>query len=278
MAPAMGTSYLVCATPRSGSTLLCEALKAMGVAGHPEEYFEAVPATGRPLRPEDYLAGLGDPAALALIQAAPPPELPTYSSLSGVASYEEHLRRVRDWGTTPNGVFGAKLMWDHVDHLQAVDAGRPPAELLAELFDGPRYVWVRRDDVVRQAVSLWRAMQTQSWRQDSGATEAGVRPRYRFAAVRHLVARLTDHDARWGRLLAGVDQPVLRLTYEELTADFPGALERTLRHIGVRAPDDRPAAMPAMRRQADQLSEAWVSAYARDAAAGADLDTLPAAT
>jgi trehalose 2-sulfotransferase len=270
----MSTSYLVCATPRSGSTLLCEALKAMGVAGRPEEYFEVVPATGRPLRPEDYLAGLSDPAALALIRAAAPPGPPPYSSLAGVASYEEHLRRVRDWGTTPNGVFGAKLMWDHVDHLQAVDAGRPPAELLAELFDGPRYVWVRRGDVVRQAVSLWRAMQTQAWRHDSGATEAGVRPRYCFPALRHLVARLTDHDARWGGLLATVGAPVLRLSYEELTADLPGALERTARHIGVSVPTDRPPAAPAMRRQADELSEAWVAAYARDA----HLDTLPAAT
>ena len=33
-------SYLVCATPRSGSTLLCEGLESTGVAGRPREYFE----------------------------------------------------------------------------------------------------------------------------------------------------------------------------------------------------------------------------------------------
>jgi LPS sulfotransferase NodH len=51
-------------------------------------------------------------------------------------------------------------------------AGRPPEyagldrhELLRELFAGPRYVWVRRRDTVRQAVSLWRALQTRAWRQ-----------------------------------------------------------------------------------------------------------------
>ena len=32
-------SYLICATNRSGSFLLCEALKNTGVAGQPEEYF-----------------------------------------------------------------------------------------------------------------------------------------------------------------------------------------------------------------------------------------------
>ena len=39
-------SYLVCATPRSGSTLVCQALKATGVAGNPEEYFEALLHSG----------------------------------------------------------------------------------------------------------------------------------------------------------------------------------------------------------------------------------------
>ncbi|MBE9506501.1 MAG: hypothetical protein IMY86_00490, partial [Chloroflexi bacterium] len=33
------TSYLICATNRSGSSLLCEALKNTGIAGRPEEYF-----------------------------------------------------------------------------------------------------------------------------------------------------------------------------------------------------------------------------------------------
>ena len=44
-------SYLVCATPRSGSTLLCHLLDETGLAGHPEEYFEALRHSGLPRRP-----------------------------------------------------------------------------------------------------------------------------------------------------------------------------------------------------------------------------------
>ena len=53
-------SYLVCATPRSGSTLVCQALEETGVAGRPEEYFEALRHTGRPRRPEEYFLGVED--------------------------------------------------------------------------------------------------------------------------------------------------------------------------------------------------------------------------
>jgi LPS sulfotransferase NodH len=127
-------SYLVCATPRSGSTLLCEALKTTRVAGRPEEYFEAVPATGRPPRPEDYLEGLDDPAAHALVAAAHAPEPPPYSSLAGIARYDEHLARVRAWGTTRNGVFGAKLMWDHVGWLVSLAGDRPHLKILVVML------------------------------------------------------------------------------------------------------------------------------------------------
>src|SRR5438309_7660353 len=48
------TSYLVCATPRSGSTLLCEALQNTDIAGCPAEYFEALRQTGLPRRPKQY--------------------------------------------------------------------------------------------------------------------------------------------------------------------------------------------------------------------------------
>lgn len=32
-------SYLICATPRTGSNFLCENLQAVGVAGRPDDYF-----------------------------------------------------------------------------------------------------------------------------------------------------------------------------------------------------------------------------------------------
>ena len=256
-------SYLVCATPRSGSTLLCETLRETGVAGNPLEFFEAVPETGVPRRPLDYLRGLEDPDALALVADAPPHPPPSYSDLRAVAGHAEHLERVRAWGATPNGVFGAKIMWAHLDDLARGLGADDPHRLVDRVFDCPRLVWVRRADTVRQAVSLWRAMQTQSWRAEN-ETATGE-PRYSFAALRHLVDQLEAHDAAWERFLGGARGPVLALAYEEIAADPSGAVRRTLEHVGVGA--DSFAALPPMRRQADERSDAWAERYARDALA-----------
>ena len=211
-------SYLVCATPRSGSTLLCETLRETGVAGNPQEFFEAVPETGVPRRPLDYLRGLEDDEALALVAGPPAARA---AVLLGPARRGRRARAPR-----PRARVGhhAERRVRGQDHVVAPRGPRAAAwasddlhALVDREFDRPRLVWVRREDTVRQAVSLWRAMQTQSWRAENEA--ATGEPRYSFAALRHLVEQLEAHDAAWERFLAGAAAPVLALTYEEVAAD-----------------------------------------------------------
>src|SRR3712207_78955 len=60
-------SYLICATPRSGSTLLCHALDGTGISGHPDEHFEVLLETGQPRQPRDYFQRSNDPEVWALL-------------------------------------------------------------------------------------------------------------------------------------------------------------------------------------------------------------------
>lgn len=265
-------SYLVCATPRSGSTLLCELLKDTGVAGRPEEYFEAKRDTGRPPHPGDYLENLPRTGA-GIRDDDTPPRAPAHSSLIGLRDYREHLERTFRLGTTPNGVFGTKMMWGHLPELQAL-AGELPEysglelrDLLTKLFDEPRYVWVTRADKVRQAVSLWRALQTRSWRLEHQGKDDEVTLTYRFEGIDHLVKMLQADDAGWQGFFDSESIPVLRISYEDdLERDPEHAVRAVLEHIGAKRKRGwRPAEK--MQRQADALSDEWVAAYHHDAAA-----------
>ena len=161
-------SYLVCATPRSGSTLLCDLLDQTGVAGHPDEYFEALRHSGVPRQPHEYF----DPdrhvnIVERLAFREMPDRAPEPSELWQPETYDRYLRWALEEGTTPNGVFGAKLMWTHLlDVAERLDRPADPA-LLEERLPELRYVHVTRGDKVAQAVSLWRAVQTRAWRSGS---------------------------------------------------------------------------------------------------------------
>ena len=89
-------SYLVCATERSGSTLLCELLSGTGVAGRPEEYFEFLSATGRPRQPREYFDESSEIAERLPPLLAPVPQ-PSWEHRAGRRARARHhaQRRVR---------------------------------------------------------------------------------------------------------------------------------------------------------------------------------------
>jgi LPS sulfotransferase NodH len=259
-------SYLVCATPRSGSTLLCQALDQTGVAGHPEEYFEALARSGLPRRPHEYF----DPDRHAnIVERLAFREMPDgvarQSPLWHPETYDRYLAWALREGTTSNGVFGAKLMWgylgDFAELLRGIEgmAGRAIPDLLERAFPGLRYIQITRQDKVRQAVSLWKAVQTQAWKREPGTEEDfTVEPVFSFRAINYLVRLLTAHDASWDAYFLGLGYEALKITYEELAESTEAVVGRVLEHLGIPAPEDLGVKMPPLSVQADEVSERWV--------------------
>ncbi len=267
------TSYLVCATPRSGSTLLCEALTNTQRAGHPAEYFEALRATGLPTRPKEYFTDVEN-SEIAHI-------LGNYSRIDErqpqrFANYAHYLDEVLEKGTTPNGVFGAKVMWgylgDFIGNVRQIPRYREleMPDILSALFPNLHYILVSRLDKVRQAVSLWKAIQTQTWRVDehkAPSNSAGpVRHLeselvFNFAAIDHLVQRITRHDAAWQDYFSCLDIQPFTVVYEELVDTYEETAIAILRYLDVPVPDHLPFAPRTMQRQSNTLSEEWVERY-----------------
>ena len=264
-------SYLVCATPRSGSTLLCQELDKTGLAGHPQEYFEALRRSGVPRRPHEYFDPERHPniverlAFREMLEGAPKP-----NPLWHPDTYDQYLEWALNEGTTPNGVFGAKLMWgylgDFAELLRGIHgmAARSLPDLLSRAFPGLRYVQITRRDKVRQAVSLWKAVQTQAWQLDAGASDDGddgrvLEPVFSFRAINYLMRQLTAHDASWDAYFLGLGYEPLKVTYEELAESTEGVVHSVLEHLGIAAPEDLQIGPPRLSVQADEVSELWVA-------------------
>jgi LPS sulfotransferase NodH len=255
-------AYIVCATPRSGSTLLCELLLASGVAGRPAEHIETLRPLGRPREPREYFGDVPDPGVLELLPA-------TASPCPDAAPARERLAAFLDAGTTPNGVFGTKVMWGYLGDLQARLAELPELaplgerERLERLFgDDLRFVHVSRPDHVAQAISLWRAVQTRAWRAD---TDDACEPVYSFAGIDHLVRMLTADDRAWRAWFAAQRVDPLSLSYDEVAADPPAALARTLAFLGLTGEcNGAPPAAARLRRQAGEQSREWAQRYDRE--------------
>ena len=245
-------SCLVCATPRSGSTLLCALLEGTGVAGRPQEFFERLAHSGLPRQPREYFEGVEDAELLAHLAPTDP----------GAPDDADPIPAALAAGTTPNGVFGAKLMWTHLLDL-ADRLGRPAdAALPSDRFPDPSYVHVTRGDKVAQAVSLWRAVQTRAWRAGDVKEEGSAV--YHGGAIGHLATQLAEQDEAWRGWFAANGIRPLTIAYEDLAGDAEATTASVLDHLGV-----GPAAIPAppLRRQGDDRSARWAERYRREVAA-----------
>jgi trehalose 2-sulfotransferase len=295
-------SYLVCATQRSGSTLVCQALKDTGVAGRPEEYFEALQHSGRPRRPGEYFAGVKDLSILTHLGEHerrggedPEPRSPLWSR----TAYDRYLEWVVEQGTTENGVFGAKLMWnylgDFVSLLRNIPEYRdlPLAELLPSVFSDLTFVRVVRANKVRQAVSLWKAVQTATWRQNQASAdglgtvpEDGERPpyksfldehrpalRFHYGAIAHLLDRILREEASWDAFFEHVRiRPVLVL-YENFAADYERSTLSVLDQLGLEPPADF-SLKSRMKPQSDGINDDWARRFA-ELRLGTEFDLSP---
>lgn len=246
-------TIVICSQQRSGSTLLSEAMYFAGAFGCPLEYFHPTfrQSFERRFRSADFL------------------------------SYLSALHAHRTGG---NGVFSTKLFWiDVLDlahelapkefgklgwsatHISTADHRRI-LSLIVEAIPNPEFVFLTRRDEVRQAISLFVASGTGSWRKFTNGVAGGASPEYSFDQIVATLAFVQNCNRQWLNFFRANNLRYQQLVYEDLAQDY----ERTLRKLFIAlGRPDAPIVPPRLRRQADATSdefrERFMSDFARRA-------------
>jgi trehalose 2-sulfotransferase len=247
-------TYLVASTQRSGSTMLCRALRDTGVAGRPEEYF----LTGPP-------------------EAFPPGwtfwEEGIFARPHGAMDREGYLDLVFRLGTTPNRVFGAKLMWNNVEwvleKLRALPrfSGLDRAETFRTLFPNLHVIRLTRRDRIGQAVSWARAAQDGVWVvSDTEAAAPTGEPTYSYDFIAGLEGLLVEGEHGWTELCTELDVQPLEIVYEDLVdpSRYEPTIRTALSYLGI-DPEGITIPKPRTFRQADSTNREWIQRYRADA-------------
>ena len=245
-------SIVVASSERTGSTLVIAALRRTGLAGVPEEYFnaevigEAFEVLGVPRLPARIrLRRQVRRARLRSDWAA------TWDVVPGsVDAYLDHLVRRR---TSPNGVFATKLHWNQYEAMTR-------AGLSIDAFAQPvSWVYVVRRDQLAQAVSLARARQSGQW--SSAQVVRRRRPYEPFfdgAAISKALSEVDAWAAGWDKFFARSAVTPILVAYEDLAADYPGTMARLFDELGLDAAVDP---TPPFEKQADAISADWIERY-----------------
>jgi len=234
-------SYVICAVQRSGSFLLCEALKNTGLAGNPEEYF---------------LNGEGW-------------EDHPWARQHGVTSRSGYIDLVLESGTSANGVFGTKIMWNYFHTMlkslrelpEYKEMGAP--QVMASLFPDVHYIWIIRRDKVRQAVSWVKAVQTDiyAWSTNREVPVPKQEPTFDFAFIDQLYKLVLEGEAGWQNFFAACGVQPFQVVYEEMVESFEPTAIRILEYLKIPHPKNLVFGERHLLKQADALNDKWVEKY-----------------
>lgn len=118
-------NYIICSTPRSGSTFLAKSLQETKIAGLPHEYFNIE-------HKNDYF------------------------NRWHFCSIQEYISLLITNRSTNNGIFGLKLHYNqYISYFEN--------EILDEYFSDLKYIFITRRNKVLQGISLEKAFQTGQW-------------------------------------------------------------------------------------------------------------------
>jgi LPS sulfotransferase NodH len=208
---------IIAATPRSGSTLLSRLIDTTGPFLLTEEYFN----DGKYRTPY----GLTAPTVTRKL--------------------EEIDRRSR----SESNMISVKLFPPHMEQIL-------PDDTLGTAFSNAHYVFLVRHDLLRQAISLYRASATEQWL--SSMEDQGRTPEYDERAIGAHMAEIADWNRWWQLFFAVRNVPVHYLTYDALEADPATEVAKVMSFLGF-DPQQHPADLSRLkiRRQRDELTEQW---------------------
>jgi LPS sulfotransferase NodH len=169
---------------------------------------------------------------------------------------------------TANGVCAVKI---HLyDFLQVLERARTEfgssldeRELLEICFPSARYIFVRREDRVRQSISFLRAMDSMQWQRLRGeqASERMERLEIDLDQIDQLVKVFTDQEDQWRGFFARNDLTAYEVVYEDLVRDYERITLGALEHLGITSPAKLQLGPPRTIRQSDHLTERAVAMY-----------------
>jgi trehalose 2-sulfotransferase len=230
-------SYIIASIQRSGTHLLCGILRSTGVAGSPEEHFLSKPG-------ETWEKRWGTPSRVAYVQ------------------------RVLRQNTGADGIFGIVVMWSYFERMLQMLQEIPEyknlngPQLLAAVFNKPKYIWMRRRNHVEQAVSWAMACQTGVWTQKAEEkSQPRAVPKFDFKVIDEWCRRIAAHDEGWANYFRENQIEPLVLFYEDIVASHRTAAERVLEFLGLPFPPRMEIPPPTIEKQATQISEDWASRY-----------------
>lgn len=209
--------YAIVGTQRSGSNYVCSVLRSIPGFGDPREYFSPVHI---------------------------------HEENKRIQAREDAISFAKSLITTvpENTYFGFKI-----HYLQFFENFINKKVKLHDAFPEMSVIFLRRSNIMAQAISLWKAELTQSWVSNM---ESQREPYYKFEEIRKRYFDLKIHDLMWEKYLSDEKIPYLNIIYEDMEKNEKKFFFNILAFLGETERFGQ-IKKPSIKKQANTQSQEW---------------------
>jgi len=246
-------AYVICTSPRSGSTLLCKLLAATGQAGNPKSYFHE-------------------------------PDIDAWQTYLGLETrrfategdrLEALFSTALEKGSAGTGIFGLRLQRRSFDYFFQQLAKLRPGERtrvtqIEAVFGKPLFIHLTRSDKIAQAVSFVKASQTGLWHKAPDGRELErlappKAPQYDADRIKEHVDLFTGNDRAWNEWFEAEKIAPLRISYDTLSNDPVSVTALILKHLGLDTAAAADIDLP-VARLSDRINSEWIERFQNEKA------------
>ena len=223
--------YIIAITPRSGSTYLCDRVKATGRLGCPEELLGQL-------------------------------SLKNYLKKIPARNPDEYLRNAMRIKKTANNISGLKASWFQFEKFIAAMDNQ-------DYLIGFKFIYLTRRDLAAQAVSLYKATASSVFHTDKKHDAEPLKRlnelEYDYEAIKLWYEHIVAQEQGWKHYFYQHRIFPLSLTYEDIENDLLAVLKHIAAFVGVKPERIHlPEEPSAFQKISDSRNQKWARQFVLD--------------
>lgn len=231
-------SYIICSIGRSGSSLLASILRDFTYCGNPREYFH-------------------------------PNKIKKLIENNDSSIFINYTDKILNEGLTANGVFGVKMHWEHMrDFLRFTRKNlgyenQTDLEIINDFFPNTHFIYIRRENTLKQAISTEIAQQTEMWRQEINDTpkQQLKKPSFNPLAIYRIEEGIKRHEGAWERFFRQNDIDVYEVVYENFCQSIKTTTIDIIKFLKIDPLPESNQIQVSLQKQSNNINERWEKYY-----------------
>ncbi|MCW8109507.1 Stf0 family sulfotransferase [Alteromonas ponticola] len=214
-------TLIIASTVRSGSHMLGHALHETGAFGFPLEYVNEK-------------------------------NLTRWKQIFNTRTVGDTLAQLQKHRTSPNGVFGIKIHYSHLHQFGGFDK-------LSSYFVNPSFIWLTREDIIAQAVSLSIAKQTGAWISQQNVENEDVT--YDAKQIDEGLRRIIFENASWQYVLNASGSHFMHVNFTDVISNTANVIRKIADFMQVEVDISNVPDKPVTKKQSKHINQQWIKKF-----------------